>query len=73
MSRYYTDSKSEIIGGFIPGPNTSYVIDRETDEIVGEVSYWDHEDIGEKIASGDWEPYEFDHDESENGGEGGIE
>ena len=53
--RYRTEYKS---GGFFDiTPNVSYDFDLETNDYVGEVAHWDHDDIGELIAEGKWEPY----------------
>lgn len=53
--RYRTEYKSGGILGLTP--KVDHVIDRKTGEYVGEVAHWDHNDVGELIAEGKWEPY----------------
>ncbi|MFA4954827.1 MAG: hypothetical protein WC641_05955 [Patescibacteria group bacterium] len=58
--KYRTEYKSG--GEFGIVPRVEYVIDKETGERKGEVVRWDYENAGDKIADGDWDPYDDDDD-----------
>lgn len=61
--RYNTQTKSG--GGVLSGivPRTEYVVEKATGERVGEVTRWDWQNAGDKIAAGEWEPYDDDDDD----------
>ena len=60
--KYRTEYKSG--GGAFSAfnPTTERVIDRETGKTVGELTRWEHEKSGDKIADGDWDAYDDDDD-----------
>ena len=49
-------------GGCDLFPVAEYVVDNESGERVGELTRWQWQEAGEKIADGDWEPYTSDDD-----------
>lgn len=58
--KYETERKGG--GGLDIFPVTEYVVDKESGERVGELTRWQHENAGDKIADGEWTPYDSDDD-----------
>jgi hypothetical protein len=44
-------------------PSVEYVVDKKTNERVGEVTHMQNEDAGKKIEDGDWKQYPADGSE----------
>lgn len=55
--KYSTEYKSGNFCGTDLTPTREYVVNNETNERVGEVVRWQHEEAGKLIENGEWEPY----------------